>query len=268
VSEQLQFLINYGYTVLFVWVLGEQLGLPIPAIPILLGAGALAASGHMSFTATLLVAAAAALSADLVWYELGRRRGMRVLNFLCRVSLEPDTCVRQTEVAYARHGLKALLIAKFVPGLNTAAPPLAGIFGTPFWRFLAFDMLGIFIWVGSLFLIGYVFANEIELITTRVVDFGGSLFRAALLLTALYVGWKWIKRHLFLRKLRVARIHPQELRTMLGRGEEVTIVDLRHAKDFERDPYTLPGALRLSPEELNEKHGVIPRDRDVILYCT
>src|SRR3989442_381188 len=121
-----RFLLTHGYALLFACVLAEQVGLPVPAVPILLGVGALAGSGHMSVVVALCVAAAASLPPDLAWYELGRRRGSRVLGVLCRVSLEPDFCVRRTENLFVRYGWRTLLIAKFLPGLSTVAPPLAG----------------------------------------------------------------------------------------------------------------------------------------------
>jgi hypothetical protein len=210
----------------------------------------------------------AALAADLVWYEIGRRRGMSVLNFLCRVSLEPDSCVRQTELAFSNQGMRALLIAKFVPGLNTAAPPLAGIVKTPRARFLFFDALGTLAWAGTFLVLGRIFAAQIEAVTQRVLDFGASAAQVVIALLVLYVLFKWIKRQLFLRELRVLRLEPEELKRMMDSGEELVVVDLRHPFDFEASPHSIVGAIRLSPEELETKHDVIPRDRDVILYCT
>ena len=119
-----EFLTRHGYLVLFGTVFVEQIGLPLPAIPILLAAGALARTGHMDFMPVVALALLASLTSDCIWYEIGRRRGGRVLGLLCRISLEPDTCVRKTESVFARHGTRSLLIAKFVPGLSTAAPPM------------------------------------------------------------------------------------------------------------------------------------------------
>src|SRR4029079_486843 len=128
-ARTLEFLVHHGYLVLFAFSLAEQLGLPLPAIPVLLAAGALAAHGHLSLALFLAVGICAALAGDLVWYALGRVKGGRVLNFLCRLSLEPDSCVRRTHDVFVRHRARSLLVAKFVPGLSTVAPPLAGIFG-------------------------------------------------------------------------------------------------------------------------------------------
>jgi membrane protein DedA with SNARE-associated domain len=266
--ESLQFVAQYGYSVLFLWVLAEQIGFPIPAIPMLLAAGALSATDRMSFGLALLVTLIAAMAADTMWFEIGRRKGMKVLNFLCRVSLEPDSCVRQTELAFSNQGMRALLIAKFVPGLNTAAPPLAGIVKTPIWRFLLFDALGTILWALTFLGLGRIFSNQIEAITKRVLEFGASALQIVIALVALYVLFKWVKRQLFLRELRILRLEPEELKQMMDSGSDVFVVDLRHAFDFDSEPHSIVGALRLSPEEIEHKHDLIPRDRDIILYCT
>src|SRR5262249_7025548 len=146
--ETLDFLVRYGYAVVFGWVLAEQLGLPIPAVPVLLTAGALAGTGRLSLGLITILALAASVASDVAWYWVGRGRGGRVLSFLCRISLEPDSCVRRTQVAFSDHGATTLLYAKFVPGLSTAAPPLAGIVGMSFARFLGATALGGLIWAG------------------------------------------------------------------------------------------------------------------------
>jgi membrane protein DedA with SNARE-associated domain len=161
-NETIQFLVQHGYALLFAWVLVEQIGLPVPAIPLLLAAGTLAGSGKMNLALAVGSAIIAALVADLFWYYLGRYRGSRVLKLLCRISLEPDSCVRRTEDVFTRHGAQSLLIAKFVPGLNTAAPPLAGIFHMPVSRFVLFDGLGAFVWAATFTGLGYIFSDQLE----------------------------------------------------------------------------------------------------------
>src|SRR3990172_6449002 len=161
-NEVFAFVLRHGYSVLFVWVFAEQLGLPVPAIPILLAAGALAGAGKMSFAVVLGLAVAAALAGDGIWYESGRRRGGQVLNFLCRISLEPDSCVRRTEDIYAKHGVRALVVAKFIPGFSTAAPPLAGAFRMKLTKFLGYDGLGALLWAGTFAGLGYIFSDQLE----------------------------------------------------------------------------------------------------------
>src|SRR5436853_957572 len=157
-------LVRHGYLVVFGWVLAEQIGLPLPAVPFLLAAGALAGDGRLSLALVLAAAGLASLVSDSVWYWIGRVGGGRVLRWLCRISLEPDSCVRRTEDAFGRYGSRSLLIAKFVPGLNTAAPPLAGIARMRFPRFALLTGLGGAIWAGVFIGLGWLFSRQLELV--------------------------------------------------------------------------------------------------------
>ncbi len=264
-EQAADFLIRHGYAVLFGWVLLEQMGLPIPAAPLLIAAGALARAGKMNLTFAVTLAFIAAILADLFWYSLGRYRGGRILKLLCRISLEPDSCVRRTENLFVRHGVHSLLVAKFVPGLNTAAPSLAGIFRMPLRRFMIFDSLGAFFWVVTVTSLGLIFSEQLEEIALR---WGGWLVAVLIGSLAAYVLWKFIQRRRFLRRLRIARITPKELMDKLTAGETISIVDLRQPMDIEAFPQMIPGALRIAMEEIEDRHGEIPRDRDVVLYCS
>ena len=264
-EQAADFLIRHGYTVLFGWVLLEQLGLPIPAAPLLIAAGALARAGKMNLTFALTLAFFAVILADLFWYSLGRYRGGRILKLLCRISLEPDSCVRRTENLFIRHGVRSLLVAKFIPGLNTAAPSLAGVFRMPVRRFLIFDSLGGFLWVVTVTSLGLILGDQLERISLR---WGGWLVAVLAGGLTAYVLWKFIQRRRFLRRLRIARITPNELMDKLTAKENISIVDLRQPMDIEAFPQMIPGALRIAMEEIEERHGEIPRDRDVVLYCS
>jgi membrane protein DedA with SNARE-associated domain len=264
-EQAADFLIRHGYAVLFGWVLLEQLGLPIPAAPLLVAAGALARAGKMNLTFAVALPFVAVILADLFWYLLGRYRGGRILKLLCRISLEPDSCVRRTENFFVRHGVRSLLVAKFIPGLNTAAPSLAGVFRMPVRRFLIFDSLGGFCWVVTVTSLGLIFGDQLERIALRR---GGWLVAVLAGSLAAYVLWKFIQRRRFLRRLRVARITPKELMDKLTAKENISIVDLRQPMDIEAFPQMIPGALRIAMEEIEERHGEIPRDRDVVLYCS
>jgi membrane protein DedA with SNARE-associated domain len=264
-EQAADFLIRHGYVVLFGWVLIEQLGLPIPAAPLLIAAGALARAGKMNLTFALTLAFFAVILADLFWYSLGRYRGGRILKLLCRISLEPDSCVRRTENLFIRHGVRSLLVAKFIPGLNTAAPSLAGVFRMPVRRFLIFDSLGGFLWVVTVTSLGLILGDQLERISLR---WGGWLVAVLAAGLAAYVLWKFIQRRRFLRRLRIARITPKELMDKLTAKENISIVDLRQPMDIEAFPQMIPGALRIAMEEIEERHGEIPRDRDVVLYCS
>lgn len=267
-NEAFQFLLRNGYVVLFGFVFAEQLGLPIPAIPVLLAMGALVGAGQFSLAMAIPVALLAALLSDVIWYQLGRHRGPSVLNLICRISLEPDSCVRRTENVFANHGARALLFAKFIPGLSTVAPPLAGIFRMRLPRFLLWDGAGTLLWVGAFVGTGYLFSAQLERIATIALRLGAWLVAVLVGALAAYIGWRYVQRHRFIRKLRIARITPEELLAKLEAGEEIVVVDLRHSLEFEADGASVPGALRFSPDELERRHEEIPRDRDVVLYCT
>ncbi|MGO8756963.1 MAG: VTT domain-containing protein [Terracidiphilus sp.] len=261
-------LLVYGYLVLFAWVLIEQLGLPLPAIPVLLAAGALSAQRQISFPLALAVGVAASLIADSVWFLVGRRHGHRVLNLLCKMSLEPSTCVRRTQDSFGRRRGTMLLFAKFVPGLSTLAPPVAGQNGMEFGAFLLYDGLGSALWVAALLAAGRFFGDVLRR-NPSALDWVGR-FSGALLLLGI-VGFfvaRLVRRRIELKRLAASRLEPEELKRRLDAGEDIFIVDLRHPLELLPDPFTLPGALHLSPDALTKRHHEIPRDREVVLYCT
>src|SRR5262249_16933838 len=140
----------------------EQLGIPLPSVPVLLAAGALAGLGKIGAASALGLAVLATTIADLVWFEAGRRRGNTVLTFVCKVTLEPDSCVRRTEDVFVRYGPRSLLFVKFGPGLGLMAVTLAGAFGLKRRRFLLFDVLGAAVWAGAYLALGYVFSEQLE----------------------------------------------------------------------------------------------------------
>ncbi|MGI8989051.1 MAG: VTT domain-containing protein [Bryobacteraceae bacterium] len=265
-DHTLAFLIRHGYSVIFLWILAEQGALPLPSIPLLLAAGALIRADRLSGALALSCAIAACMFADNVWFQLGRHRGAAVLRFLCRIALEPDSCVRKTENVFVRYGSRSLLLAKFVPGLNAAAAPLAGISGMSLPRFLIFDVLGSLVWSFSYVGLGFVFSNQLEIVAAYAVQMGAWLLLFVAVLLGLWIAWKYTQRRKFLRKLAIARITPRELKSKLDAGDEVMIVDLRSALAGDED--SIPGALRISIEELTGRHQEIPRDRDIVLYCS
>jgi membrane protein DedA with SNARE-associated domain len=237
-------------------------------VPLLIAAGALSGSGKINLALAAGLAITAVLLADVFWYYLGRYRGSRVLKLLCRISLEPDSCVRRTEDLFVLHGAHSLLVAKFVPGLNTAAPTLAGIFRMRMARFIVFDGLGGLLWVATFIGVGYVFTDQIEYIAAYSLRWGSWLVMVLLGSLAAYILWKYVQRRRFFYRLRMARISPRELLEKLNAGDEVMIVDLRQPIDIEIVPYVIPGALRMATEELEKRHQEIPRDRDIVLYCS
>lgn len=267
-EEILDFIVRYKYFLLFALVLAEQIGLPVPALPFLLGAGALVRTGQLDLTMALAVGVTASLIGDVMWFQLGRRRGTRVLNWLCRISLEPDSCVRRTEDLFARHGARSLLVAKFLPGYNTVAPPLAGIFGMRLRSFLFYDALGALLWLVVFGAPGYLFGDQLEALVERISSYGAGFGGLLLAAVAAYVIYKYVQRQRFLRELHIARITPEELERRRAGGEEVVVVDLRHAVEFEADPEGIPDAVHVPVEEVEERAGEIPREGEIVLFCT
>ena len=267
-NEIVEFLFRHGYSLLITWVLAEEAGLPLPSAPVLLAAGALAGAGRMYLPVVVAMPLLAATTCDTLWYILGRQRGGVVLRLICRISLEPDSCVRRTQLSFERRGVWALVIAKFVPGLSAMTAPLAGISRMPWRRFALFDALGSLLWSCTYIATGFVFSSKLERALASLQFLGGGLL--ALLLTTLggYLVWKWQNRRRFLRKLKIARITPEELKRRLDAREDVVIVDLRHSLEFDAEPRTIFGAVHMDPADLEEAIEVIPRDREIVLFCS
>ncbi len=263
--QPMEFVLRHGYPLLFAMVLAEQLGAPIPAGPILLAMGALIGSGKYSWAGALSLSIIAAMMADGVWYLIGRQKGSSVLKLLCRISLEPDSCVSSTRFWFKRLGGWALVVAKFVPGLSTVAPPMAGLSRMPWWKFMGADGLGGFLWAGAFLLLGHVFRTQLEDVAAYATRLGGWLIAILGGALGLWICWKYYQRRRFIRSLRVARILPEDLKEQLG---DVVILDLRTAEEYSSEGAKIPGAIWFDRKELETRHEEIPRDRDVILYCT
>jgi membrane protein DedA with SNARE-associated domain/rhodanese-related sulfurtransferase len=261
-------LLTYGYLLLIVWVLAEQLGVPLPSAPLLAAAGALSAEGQISFPLALMGGLLGSLVADGSWFYIGRRYGHQALHLLCKFSLEPNTCVRRTEDSFDRHRDFTLIIAKFFPGLATLAPPVAGESGMGFGKFLFFDGIGATCWLSAWLMAGRLFGDVLKR-DPSLFDWVGR-FSGALLVVGIIVFFAYrVRRYqLALKEMAATRLEPEELRKRLDAGENVYIVDLRHPLELLYDPFTLPGAHRISPDALTSGHFEIPRDRDIVLYCT
>jgi membrane protein DedA with SNARE-associated domain/rhodanese-related sulfurtransferase len=258
----------YGYLLLFAWVLVEQLGVPLPATPVLLAAGALSATGEMSFPLAFVAGLAGCLVADTAWYLTGRRYGHHVLRLLCKISIEPTVCVRKTQDSFGRRRAVTLMIAKFVPGLATLAPPVAGQNGMSLGQFLLFDGIGATLWISALLTAGRFFGDLLRR-DPSLLNWAGRFSGVILVLGVIgFFVARILRRRRMLRDLAASRLEPEELKRQLDSGQEVFIVDLRHPLEFLPDPFTLPGARLFSPEAIEARHLEIPRDRDVILFCT
>jgi membrane protein DedA with SNARE-associated domain len=266
-AEALDLIAAHGPLVLFVVILADQSGLPFPMEPFLLGAGALMAVGKLAPVPAALSLLAAGLLGNFVWYALGRRFGSRLLAFSCRMALEPDSCVKRTENLFTRHGVKSLLVSKFVPGLDVLGPPLAGAFGVPAGRFLLFDALGLAIWLGAYVGAGALAHGQVEAVAAWIGRFGaGAAWLIGGALVA-YVVAKWIRRVRVTRRLRMSKITAEELKRLIDVPPPPVVIDLRHRLAARERPVLIPGALALSPDDVAARHLEIPRDRDIILYC-
>jgi len=264
----LDLIARHGLALIFANVLLEQLGVPLPAIPTLIVAGALAADGTLSAPAVFGVAFAASMIGDCAWYIAGRRYGRRVMTTLCRISLSPDSCVRQTENHFARWGGLTLALGKFIPGLATIAPPLAGAMRIRWRSFLLLNGAGTALWAAAPIALGMLFHAQIERLVDRLQNLGAVALEVLGALLAAYVAFKWWERRRFYRMLRMARITAEELRHLLDSGKPPVIIDVRSRAERELDPRSIPGARAFEVEELEKLIDSLPADRDVIFYCT
>jgi membrane protein DedA with SNARE-associated domain/rhodanese-related sulfurtransferase len=269
----LAFFVQYAYGILFLWVLVEQFGIPIPSIPVLLTAGTLSATHRIHASYSLLAVLLACMIADSMWYFLGRRYGNSILRLLCRLSLEASTCVAKTEGYFVRRGPVTLLFAKFVPGLSTVAAPIAGQTGMPYGRFFLWDLAGSIVWAEAYLLIGRFFGDIAQKSAAFFHVLSHFAFTLFVLMVLGFMAYRIIKQRRFLTQVRALRLEPEELKEMIDNAAAAGnippfIVDLRHPLDYLPDPRVLPGAVRIGPNEIASHNEKIPRDRDVILYCT
>jgi len=264
-STLIDLLREFGLGFVFVNVLLEQAGLPIPAVPTMLVAGAVAGMTQSSIVALVLVAVAGAVIADTFWYFTGRRIGMRVLRVLCRVSLSPDSCVRQTESIFSRWGASSMLVAKFVPGFASVSTALAGAVRMRYWKFIVFDALGALLWVGAAVAIGYVFREALADVLDTLVALGRWGVVLLLAVLAAYIGSKWWQRHLFVRQLRMDRISVDELHHLMQDGAIGAILDVRSPLSQESTG-RIPGARMVDIESMRGIDDLVT-DEEVVVYC-
>jgi membrane protein DedA with SNARE-associated domain/rhodanese-related sulfurtransferase len=230
--------------------------------------GALSGSNMLMLSQCLLLAVLASLMADTLWYCLGRRSGQSVLKTLCRISLEPDSCISLAKDGFQRMGSAVLLIAKFIPGVSTVTPPMAGVSHMPLGKFLLLDAVGSALWAGVSLALGFALRDQLQRLIDSMSRMGALLGISLCALLAIYVGVKAIERRKFIRYLRSNRISPQELRTRMKSGAALSVLDLRRDEDVGEDGAHIPGAIRFSLHELDKRQGEIPRDREVVLYCS
>jgi membrane protein DedA with SNARE-associated domain/rhodanese-related sulfurtransferase len=259
---------GWGVGFVVVNVLLDQIGLPVPAVPTLVVAGALAADNRLFGLELFVGASLACLIPDMGWYLAGRTYGSRVMKMLCRISLNPDSCVSQTQLRFERWGPGAIIFAKFVPGLAIIAPPLAGATGMAWPRFLLLSTLSAVLWVGLILTAGAMLRPQIQLLMPHVQHVASIVGTIIAVLLAAYITWKWWQRRQFFRRLRMARISVAELYALIETGAAPVIVDVRSVTARALDPRQVPGAIPITLQDVSLHLKDLPRDREIVLYCT
>jgi membrane protein DedA with SNARE-associated domain/rhodanese-related sulfurtransferase len=265
--------LRHAYSVMFGWVLVEQAGVPIPSVPLMLAAGTMSAAHKLHVALMIPLILLACLIADSAWWWLGRRFGSRVLDLLCKMSLDATTCVNRAQGSIARRGGVTLLFAKFLPGVSTIAAPIAGQSGMTFLDFAVYDTVGTLVWSTAWLFAGRFFGD----MARRSSSFFATLTHfAAALVALMIVGiivYRYVQRRRFLTELRGLRLEPEQLLLMMNEArrdglQAPFVIDLRHPLDVLTDPEVVPGALRIGPDELKLHRDEIPTDREIVLYCT
>jgi len=264
-SERL--LHDFGPTLVFVNVLLERLGVPIPAMPTMIVGGASAAEGQHSLAGVFAVAVLASVIGDGVWYWLGQRYGMRVLRLLCRLSLSADSCVRQTTTHFERWGAWTVLFGKFIPGVGSVAPPLAGVMRMHWLQYLLLTIGGSALWVGVCLIVGALFRRQVSELLDNLERWGLVAGIVIGVLLAAYIAFKWWERRRFYESVRMARITVDELSSLMHGQPKPLVVDLRGTTERTADGRAIPGAQALDLAQVERRVADFPRDRDIIFYC-
>jgi membrane protein DedA with SNARE-associated domain len=269
-SDLIVLIVHHGYIIIFLFVLAEALGIPVPAALALVTGGAAVASGALRAPAAALVAVTAMLVGDSLLYVLGSRMGWRLLGLLCRVSVDPETCILRSAESFYKRGRATLVIAKFIPGVNSMAPPLAGSMKMPFMQFLGLDLLGATAYALVYGGVGFIFRDFVATIARGFRTVGHAveivIIIAAILFTAYRVSLYW--KHRVYRI--VPRIQVEELAAKLQtqHSEEILLADVRSHGYYDPGAERIRGSIRLEPNNLSEEIKTLPRDKDICLYCT
>jgi membrane protein DedA with SNARE-associated domain/rhodanese-related sulfurtransferase len=266
-TQLLPLLAHYGVLIVFIAVLIDQIGLPVPASPVLILAGTLAAQGKLFAPELLGVSVVACMIADWIWFWIGKTYGMRVLKTMCRISLEPDSCVSQTQNSFERWGANSLVVAKFIPGLALIAPPLAGALRVTWRRFIVLSACGSVLWAALGLGMGMVFSAQIERLLSELDRIGGLAIALMGALLAGYVVFKWWQRRRFMAQLRMARISVDELYRDMQAGHEPVIVDVRSHVARKLEPRWIPSAIHAPIEDIQHSVRELPRGRELVVYC-
>ena len=259
--------LQHGLWLVFATTLAARIGAPVPASPVLLIAGALAVPGQISWVAVLVVAIVANVLGDGAWFLAGRAYGHRVMRLLCRISLSPDSCVRQSESIITRWGGSSLIAAKFLPGISVVAPPMAGAIGMSMALFLGYEILAAAIWAALYLGIGALFHREIGQVLELLAGMGLAAGIALGALGVAYLGLRAWRRWIFLRSVEISRITVDELLGLIDAGHAPLIIDVRSALGREIDLRRIPGALAIELADVLRECQDLARNRKIIFYC-
>lgn len=266
-AYNVQSLVEHGYITLFLANLIERLGIPVFTTPVVIGAGLLAASGKMSLLLVIAITIIGTMIGDWVWYELGKRKGNSVIKLMCRISLSRETCIERTKRFSKKHADRSLLYTKFVPGVSHVSPPLAGISGMPFGRFMAYNFAGTSLWAASLAISGWLAMRPLEWARIATVV----LTVLPVLIAGIIIGnlvWKYAQKRRFIRALRMERITARQLHERIAGDDKPLVIDLRHPLDVLHDPRGIPGAFNVLPEDIETRAKELPLEREFVLVCT
>jgi membrane protein DedA with SNARE-associated domain/rhodanese-related sulfurtransferase len=260
-------LVQHGVLIVFVATLAARIGVPVPASPLLVVAGGLAVGGEFSWLTALAGSIAANVIGDGLWFQAGRRHGHRVMRLLCRISLSPDSCVRQSESLILRWGGSSLIAAKFLPGVSVVAAPMAGALGMSWLRFFVYELVAATIWTVLFMALGMVFSGQIQQILGIMASTGTAAVILLLLVLAVVLAVRYWRRRGFLREVEMSRITVDDLHELMSAGHEPLVIDVRSEASIKIDGRRIPGALSVELNAMREKAAELPRDRDIVLYC-
>jgi membrane protein DedA with SNARE-associated domain len=261
---------RHGYTLLAAIVFAEAIGLPVPAALALIAAGAAIGTRTLSAPVVLALSFVAMVAGDILLFFLGKYSGWLLLGFLCRVSMNPETCILRSAESFYKRGKTTLLFAKFVPGINTMAPPLAGSMRMPLATFLRFDCAGAVLYTGVYVLVGFLGHNVVSAITQEVETAGHVVGRVLLVAAMAYV----VYRFWLFRSHKIYRVAPraqvQELIEKLAKeeGDAIILADVRSHGYYDPGADRIKGSIRIEPNDLDREVEKLPKDKDIYLYCT
>ena len=267
-EEMTGLLTQHGLLLVFANVLLTQLGVPLPAVPMLAVAGAFVAEGKIALVPLVLATVVASLIGDTVWYYAGRRYGYRVLRTVCRLAIEPDSCVKQTETIFERWGAPSLMLAKYIPGFSTVAPPLSGAMRVGLPAFLAYSVVAAVLWAGLPIALGAVFHAEVELALEWIGSMGTGALAVVAAVVVFYIGVKTIERTLLIRFLRMVRVSVDELRELMRQETKPVVLDVRSSMARSLDRRRIPGAIWVDIAAPQAALAAMLPEQDVVVYCS